>query len=86
MEAALVEVQSQLGREYDMIIGGKRLRTEGKIVSMNPARPAQVIGIHQSAGAEHAEVAMQAAQAAFANGAATPAAERADCCFGAWPR
>ena len=40
MEAALVDVASRLGHEYDMVIGGKRLRTEGKIVSTNPARPA----------------------------------------------
>src|ERR1700733_4153175 len=66
MEAALATVANELGREYDLVIGGKRLRTAGKIVSINPARPAQVIGVHQRAGAEHVEEAMQAAQKAFA--------------------
>jgi 1-pyrroline-5-carboxylate dehydrogenase len=65
MQEALDLVASQLGREYDLIIGGHRLKTEGKIRSLNPARPAQVIGIHQKAGAEYAEQAMQAALAAF---------------------
>src|SRR6185437_13240316 len=60
MKAALDHVASQLGQEYDLIIGGHRLRTEGKIKSFNPARPAQVVGIHQKAEAEHAEKAMQA--------------------------
>jgi 1-pyrroline-5-carboxylate dehydrogenase len=63
--AALDLVASQLGHEYDLIIGGHRLRTEGKIRSLNPARPAQVVGVHQKAGAEHAEKAMQAALGAF---------------------
>jgi 1-pyrroline-5-carboxylate dehydrogenase len=65
MQAALDLVASQLGHEYDLIIGGHRLKTEGKIKSLNPARPAQVVGVHQKAGAEHAEKAMQAALNAF---------------------
>jgi 1-pyrroline-5-carboxylate dehydrogenase len=66
MQSALELVASQLGHEYDLIIGGHRLKTEGKIRSLNPARPAQVVGVFQKAGAEHAEQAMQAALAAFA--------------------
>ena len=65
MRHALDLVAGQLGREYDLVIGGRRFRTEGKIRSLNPARPAQVVGVHQKAGAEHAEQAMQAALAAF---------------------
>ena len=65
MRHALDLVAGQLGREYDLIIGGERFRTEGKIRSLNPARPAQVVGVHQKAGAEHAGQAMQAALAAF---------------------
>ncbi len=65
MEAALETVAQQLGREYDLVIGAGRMRTAGKIQSINPARPAQVVGIHQKAGAEHAGKAMAAAQIAF---------------------
>jgi 1-pyrroline-5-carboxylate dehydrogenase len=65
MRSALDLVAAQLGREYDLVIGGRRLRTEGKIRSLNPARPAQVVGVHQKAGAEHAETAMTAALKAF---------------------
>lgn len=65
MEAALAAVAAQLGREYDLVIGGRRLKTESKIRSLNPARPAQIVGLHQKAGAEHAESAMKAALAAF---------------------
>ena len=65
MEHALAHVAESLGHEYQLIIGGERLRTADKIESLNPARPAQVVGIHQKAGAEHAELAMQAALKAF---------------------
>ena len=65
MHAALDLVASQLGREYDLVIAGRRLKTESKIRSLNPARPAQVVGIHQKADAEHAEEAMTAALHAF---------------------
>jgi 1-pyrroline-5-carboxylate dehydrogenase len=81
MQAALADVQSKLGREYDMIIGGKRLKTAGKILSMNPAHPAEVIGVHQRAGAEHVEPAMQAAQAAFVSWSKVPVEERAGLLF-----
>jgi len=78
MEKALATVANSLGREYDMIVGGSRQKTEGKITSTNPARPAQVIGIHQRAEAEHAEAAVQAAQAAFPSWSRTPIEERAN--------
>ena len=76
MQAALAAVAVQLGREYDLTIGGQRIKTEGKISSVNPARPAQVVGIHQKAGAEHAEQAMQAALHAFESWSMAPTAER----------
>jgi len=76
MQEALDSVAGQLGREYDLIVGGKRLRTQDKIRSLNPARPAQVVGIHQKAGAEHVETAMAAALAAFESWSRTPVETR----------
>ena len=81
MEEALAGVKARLGREYDLVIGGKRIRTEPKILSINPARPSEVVGVHQAAGEQHAEAAMKAAQAAFATWSQTPAAERAGLLF-----
>src|ERR1700742_3936418 len=81
MLAALDEVRNKLGREYDMVIGGKRLKTSGKILSMNPAHPAEVIGVHQKADAEHVEPAMQAAQAAYVTWSRTPVEQRAGLLF-----
>ena len=50
MRSALEKVRGQLGREYDLIIGGKRIKTAEKIESLNPAKPSQVVGLHQKAG------------------------------------
>ena len=66
IRAALARVHGQLGQSYPLVIGGQRLETTGKIPSVNPARPAQVVGVHQKAESEHAELAMQAALQAFA--------------------
>lgn len=77
MHSALDRVQSELGREYDLIIGGRRRKTNAKIQSLNPARPAQVIGVHQKAGADEAQLAMDAALCAFATWSRTPVEQRA---------
>src|ERR1035437_1255266 len=53
MQAALGSAKSRLGREYDLVIGGKRVRTQAKITSINPARPAEIVGVHQAASDEH---------------------------------
>src|SRR5579862_8416238 len=81
MRAAIEKVRGQLGREYDLIIGGKRTRTTDKIKSINPARPSQVVGLHQKAGKEHVEPAMQAALDAFATWRYASIEERAGLVF-----
>jgi len=83
MHAALDLVAAQLGAEYDLVIGGHRFKTPEKIRSLNPARPAQVVGIHQKAGVGHAEQAMQAALSAFASWSRTPVTTRASLLLGA---
>src|SRR5208282_4704226 len=65
MRATIAKVRGQLGREYDLIIGGKRVKTAEKIKSLNPAKPSEIVGIHQKAGKEQVEPAMKAALAAF---------------------
>jgi 1-pyrroline-5-carboxylate dehydrogenase len=83
MREALELVSSHLGREYDLIIGGAREKTADKIKSLNPARPAQVVGVHQKAGAEHVEPAMQAAVRAFEFWSRTSVATRVSLLLGA---
>jgi 1-pyrroline-5-carboxylate dehydrogenase len=81
MRAAIEKVRGQLGREYDLIIGGKRVQTKDKIKSINPAKPSQIVGLHQKAGKEHVEPAMQAALAGFASWSRTSVEERASLLF-----
>jgi 1-pyrroline-5-carboxylate dehydrogenase len=65
MREALVKVRAELGREYDMVIGERLIRTKDKIKTLNPARPSEVVGVFQSAGREHVDAAVQAAATAF---------------------
>jgi len=81
MRSAIEKVRGQLGREYDLVIGGKRVKTSDKIKSINPAKPSQVVGLHQKAGKEHVEPAMQAALRAFDSWSRTSIEERASLLF-----
>ncbi|HJZ98375.1 MAG TPA: L-glutamate gamma-semialdehyde dehydrogenase [Candidatus Solibacter sp.] len=78
---AIAKVRKELGREYDLVIGGKRIKTAEKIKSINPAKPSEVVGIHQKAGAEHVEPAMQAALAAFETWKYAPIEQRTGILF-----
>jgi len=78
MREALNKVRAELGREYDMVIGKRLIKTQHKIQSFNPAHPAQLVGTTQEAGREHVEPAIQAATAAFATWKNTPWEERAE--------
>jgi 1-pyrroline-5-carboxylate dehydrogenase len=81
MRTALDKVRGQLGREYDLIIGGKRFKTSDKIRSINPAKPSEVVGVHQKAGKEHVEPAVNAALKAFTSWSRTSVEERAALLF-----
>ncbi len=81
MRAAIAKVRSQLGHEYDLVIGGKRIKTADKIKSLNPSKPSEIVGIHQKAGKEHVDPAMKAALAAFESWSRTSIEERAGLVF-----
>jgi 1-pyrroline-5-carboxylate dehydrogenase len=81
MRAAIAKVRGQLGREYDLIIGGKHVKTADKIKSLNPSQPSQIVGVHQKAGQEQVEPAMKAALAAFESWSRTTVEERTSLVF-----
>jgi 1-pyrroline-5-carboxylate dehydrogenase len=81
MREAIAKVRKELGREYDLVIGGKRIKTDEKIRSINPAKPSEVVGIHQKAGTEHVEPAIQAALAAFETWKYAPIEQRTGILF-----
>jgi 1-pyrroline-5-carboxylate dehydrogenase len=78
---ALKLVQSQLGREYDLIIGSERLKGSRTFASKNPSRKSQVIGTFQSASADQAIQAVEVASETFAKWSRVPVEERAELLF-----
>ncbi|HZY96512.1 MAG TPA: L-glutamate gamma-semialdehyde dehydrogenase [Candidatus Cybelea sp.] len=65
MKAALQSVQRDFGKSYPLVIGGRKIETEKKIRSLNPANPDQVIGLTSSASKDQAIEAIDAAARAF---------------------
>ncbi|HLH02409.1 MAG TPA: L-glutamate gamma-semialdehyde dehydrogenase [Bryobacteraceae bacterium] len=77
-ERALSAVRAQLGREYDLLIAGERRRTSEKLQSLNPAKPSEVVGIHQKGSEQDARDAVEAAYKYFPKWAAVPFETRAE--------
>ena len=81
MRAALAKVKSELGREYPLVIGGERIKTDSKLESINPANRSEVVGRFQKATKELATRAVEAAYEAFQTWKRTSADERANLLF-----
>ncbi len=77
IQTALDKVRSQLGREYDILIGGKRLKGEGLLKSFNPSNKEEVVGVFQKASIEQARNAIDVAHGAFQTWQYEPAEKRA---------
>jgi 1-pyrroline-5-carboxylate dehydrogenase len=81
MQDAIAKVQSELGREYPLVIGGERIKTEGKLESINPANRTQVVGRFQKATKELANRAVETAHETFQTWKNTSPSERSDLLF-----
>jgi len=77
LRAALDKVRAGAGREYDLIIGGKRLKSEQKLESRNPSNKEEVLGVYQKASVEQAKQAIEVAHKAFQTWQYTSAEHRA---------
>jgi len=78
MEYAIDEIREELGREYDLVIGGERIKTPAKIHSYNPSHPDQVVGVFSQADAALADRAVLKAEEAFKTWSRTPVQKRVD--------
>ncbi len=78
IKEAVEEVGRQLGKEYDPVIGGERIKTQEKLCSFNPAQKDQVVGAFSKGNPELAERAIRAADEAFKTWSQTPADTRAE--------
>ena len=65
MREAIASVESQVGREYPVIIGGKRYTTGDMLASVNPSNYEEVVGLVHKANVELADKAIEAATDAF---------------------
>src|SRR3954471_5725279 len=81
MREAIEKVKGQLGREYPLVIGGERIKTEGKHESFNPAKKTEVVGRFQKATPDLARRAVETAAETFKTWRHTPAVERAEILF-----
>lgn len=77
----LQTVESYLGQDYSLRIGGESISTEEKIVSYNPSNKQEIIGRVSKANRELAERAMQAAVEAFKSWRKAKPEMRADVLF-----
>lgn len=76
MARALHGVRARLGREYDLMIGGERMRVDRKFQSVNPSKPTETVGVFQKAPEALATRAVECAEAAFSWWRETAAEER----------
>ena len=81
MHAAIEKVRSELGREYDLVIGGRRVKTNDTAPSLNPAKPSEIVGVHHLAGPAEVEPAMEAALKAHESWSRTTLEERTQFLF-----
>lgn len=80
-EEALKYVESYLGKDYPLVIGGERITTEDKIVSVNPANKSEIVGRVSKASRDLAEKAMQVADKTFETWRKSKPEMRADILF-----
>src|SRR5216117_2508332 len=65
MRSAIKTVQSELGREYPLVIGGERIKTGSTLESINPANRTQIVGRFHKATKELANRAVETAYETF---------------------
>jgi len=80
-DAALAAVRSRLGRPTPLWIAGQKLKTKRTLPSVNPAKPAEIVGVSSYGGPAEAEAAVAAALEALPAWRDTPARKRAAVLF-----
>lgn len=64
-QAAVDSVAEEFGRDYFVVINGKRVETRGQLVSRNPSRKNQIVGTVGAASPDDAQDAIDVAERAF---------------------
>ena len=74
-------VQGYMGNHYDLIINGKRIKTEKQMESLNPSNFKEVVGTISQASIAETDLAIASALSAFETWKYTDAKVRADVLF-----
>ncbi len=80
-QEGIKKVRSYLGKEYDLVIDGKRVETDNKMKSLNPSNHKEIIGTISQASIKHADMALNAALKAFESWRFVKPEVRADVLF-----
>jgi 1-pyrroline-5-carboxylate dehydrogenase len=81
MESALKKVRSQLGKEYPLIIGGRRRTLRSRFTSVDPSDPGRVVGVFQKADPKATREAVETALKRFETWRFVKASKRATYLF-----
>jgi RHH-type proline utilization regulon transcriptional repressor/proline dehydrogenase/delta 1-pyrroline-5-carboxylate dehydrogenase len=76
--SAIEAVRRKLGEDYALLIRGREVWTDDRIVSRNPADPAEMVGRVSAAGTKQADAAIEASLKALPEWRSLPATDRAD--------
>jgi len=80
-EKALALVRKQLGKTYEMVVGGKKLRSKGRTISYNPSNKDEIIAKFHKGTKEIANRAIETAFKKFEDWKFVPADKRASYLF-----
>ena len=83
LQSELEAVTTRIGHSHPLVIGGKAIDTTDSFCSLNPADPAQIIGLVAKATPELARRVVEAAAIAFETWRRVPFAERSRYLFSA---
>jgi 1-pyrroline-5-carboxylate dehydrogenase len=77
-EAALASVRAGFGKEYPIVIGSEKITTTDKLLSSNPSKPDEVVGVFQKGTTDLANKAMEVALRKFEEWRNVPYQKRAE--------
>lgn len=77
-QASLAKARAELGRDYDLLIGGEWIKTTDKLTSTNPSNVSEVVGTFSKASAELATKAIESAHDYFTEWSQTDPVYRAE--------
>jgi len=80
-QKAIASIRKQFGKTYEMIVGGKKVRSKGRIISYNPSNKDEIVAKFYKGTKETANRAVETANKKFDEWKFVPAEKRASYLF-----